>query len=467
MKRLFLWCILLVAIGLGAARADVVDSRRWFEGLTPEDRTFVQFSLIWTGHYNGFVDRTFSARFYRAVIAYQASIGDTQNGVMTHEASERLFAEALQKLNATGFELVQAPFSDFRLGVPKRLVSVEHNEEGGHSWAAPDDSFSIEAFDYPEERFTYDRLFQRFSSNSKNRRVDYARDRQSFFVTNGLYKGRQFYVLVHRMMGRSRGLVVAWSQERHVELWPVVTAMASAFNLPLESPSSSSSPPSAPQTLPPSQIPPPALGTVTGSGFFIDTLGHVVTNHHVVGQCRKVTVVGVGEASILNMDPNNDLALLRVANPNKVAARLRKVPLLLAEPVAVVGYPYSGILSSLNITLGNVSALTGIGNDTREFQLTAAVQPGNSGGPVVDAKGDVVGVVQARLDDVAVLEKTKSIPQNVNFAIRSETLATFLSANGIAFSEGVVDGSAETTSTIAPAAVKEAVLFTAQILCDQ
>jgi len=58
--------------------------------------------------------------------------------------------------------------------------------------------------------------------------------RQSFFVTNGLDKGRQFYVLVHRNDGSSRGLVVAWSQERHVELMAGVTAMASAFNLPLE-----------------------------------------------------------------------------------------------------------------------------------------------------------------------------------------------------------------------------------------
>jgi len=141
---------------------------------------------------------------------------------------------------------------------------------------------------------------------------------------------------------------------------------------------------------------------------------------------QEVTVVGVGEASILHMDPNNDLALLRVANPKQSSRQTKK------GARCAGGARCGSWLSLLRHSeqpkhySRKVRALPGIGNDTREFQLTAAVQPGNSGGPVVDAKGDVVGVVQARLDDVAVLEKTKSIPQNVNFAIRSETLCHIL-----------------------------------------
>lgn len=97
-----------------------------------------------------------------------------------------------------------------------------------------------------------------------------------------------------------------------------------------------------------------------------------------------------------------------------------------------LGFPYSGVLSgSVNFTSGNISSLSGIRNDTRYLQFTPPVQPGNSGGPLVDGEGHVLGVVTGRLADIEVLKASGPLPQNVNFAIRGELAKSFLKANNV------------------------------------
>jgi S1-C subfamily serine protease len=104
----------------------------------------------------------------------------------------------------------------------------------------------------------------------------------------------------------------------------------------------------------------------------------------------------------------------------------------LAESVVVAGFPLTGILASgLSATTGTVSALAGPRDDRRIIQITAPVQPGNSGGPVLDGSGNLVGVVVAKLDAVGVALLTGDVPQNVNFAISLGTLQAFLDANGV------------------------------------
>ena len=123
-----------------------------------------------------------------------------------------------------------------------------------------------------------------------------------------------------------------------------------------------------------------------------------------------------------------DLAVLGVdaapaSHPGIRTARDDK----LGETVIVAGYPLPGILSKgLNITMGTVSALAGLANNAQFLQITASVQPGNSGGPVLDENGSVAGVVVGKLNAVAIAKWSGDIPQNVNFAIKSSVLRGFL-----------------------------------------
>jgi S1-C subfamily serine protease len=167
---------------------------------------------------------------------------------------------------------------------------------------------------------------------------------------------------------------------------------------------------------------------VTGTGIIIATDGYVVTNAHVVKQCSRISVGQDGksaDATLLHSDVNNDLALLQAKTTFQRIAQIAEQPLELGAKVAVFGFPLTGSLSSGgNFTVGSVSGLTGFRDDKRVLQITAPIQAGNSGGPVVDRKGRLVGVVRATLGTSRPGENI----QNVNFAIRVAILKEFLDA---------------------------------------
>jgi S1-C subfamily serine protease len=106
--------------------------------------------------------------------------------------------------------------------------------------------------------------------------------------------------------------------------------------------------------------------------------------------------------------------------------------------VAVFGFPLASILSSSgNFTRGDVTALAGVEDDSRFVQISAPVQPGNSGGPLLDASANVIGVVSSKLNALKTMAATQGdIPQNVNFAIKSSIAANFLETNRVQYDVG-------------------------------
>lgn len=168
----------------------------------------------------------------------------------------------------------------------------------------------------------------------------------------------------------------------------------------------------------------------TGSGFRI-ARGAIVTNSHVIAGCSRLRVNGV-VAQVRGSDARSDLALLN-ANLPGLFANLRAQRAAVGEPVAVAGYPLRGLLSGFNMTTGNLSSLSGMGGDTGLVQITAPVQPGNSGGPALDSAGNLIGVVVSKLDAVKTVKLIGDIPQNVNFAINANALRSFLDANSVEY----------------------------------
>jgi S1-C subfamily serine protease len=173
---------------------------------------------------------------------------------------------------------------------------------------------------------------------------------------------------------------------------------------------------------------------VTGTGFFVTPAGHVITNAHVVSGCKSVQSAS-GMLTVLAVDEASDLALLRTkATPTEVAkVRSGRGPKP-GEAVVAIGFPLTDLLGSdPSVTTGVISSLAGIKNDRRFIQITAPVQPGNSGGPLFGENGTVIGVVVGKLDAIAVAQATGDIPQNVNFAVSLGTLQSFLDANNVAY----------------------------------
>jgi hypothetical protein len=209
----------------------------------------------------------------------------------------------------------------------------------------------------------------------------------------------------------------------------------------------------------PSRAPAPATAQAdsTGSGFRV-ARGAFVTNHHVIDGCSRLRVNGIA-AQVRGIDARSDLAVLGVTLPGP-SASFRTQRAAVGEPVAVAGYPLRGLLSGFNMTTGNLSSLSGLGGDTRFLQITAPVQPGNSGGPMLDAAGNLMGVVVSKLDAMKLAKITGDMAQNVNFAIHANVLRTFLEANNVDYE------SASSNQPLAPTAIAEKARgFTALVEC--
>ena len=198
-----------------------------------------------------------------------------------------------------------------------------------------------------------------------------------------------------------------------------------------------------------------AAQTSSGTAFAVAP-ELLVTNEHVIAGCRSVEIIaadGRRSGLVVDADAQIDLALLRVRGIKGAMARLRNPHgVRLGEPVMVFGFPLAGALSSGgNFTSGLVSALRGLRDAAGELQITAPVQPGNSGGPLMDASGLVIGVVQTKLDAIRAAVATGDIPQNVNFAIALEVLAEFLNRNKVPFRDGATTAPLDTARVAAMA----------------
>lgn len=199
----------------------------------------------------------------------------------------------------------------------------------------------------------------------------------------------------------------------------------------------------------------------TGTGFFVSERGHVLTNHHVVEKCSSYVVRRPGyapmDARFVASDAMNDLAVLSTDTPQKTLPPL-SVRARIGESIYVFGFPQSSVLASTgNFTIGNVTATAGMRDDTRMIQISAPIHMGNSGGPVLDQFGNVVGVIRSK----ATALSSNDIPQNVNFAIKTTIALNFLEANGIEPPINVRTSDPMDGATLAEKA-KE---FTVQVAC--
>jgi S1-C subfamily serine protease len=187
----------------------------------------------------------------------------------------------------------------------------------------------------------------------------------------------------------------------------------------------------------------------------------------VVDGCSLVQFVlngqGPVQGRVVASDVTNDLALLNFPVPSKKAvARLSDtIKSRPGDDLVVFGYPLVGLLStSGNLTRGSLTAMAGVQDDVRYMQISAPVQPGNSGGPVLDMGGEVIGVVTSKLDALEAMKASGDVPQNVNFALKASVLRLFLDSHSIPYSV------ADASSNLRPAEVGDlSEQFTGIVVC--
>jgi S1-C subfamily serine protease len=173
----------------------------------------------------------------------------------------------------------------------------------------------------------------------------------------------------------------------------------------------------------------------SGTGFFVSASGHLLTCEHVIHGADRVRIVYDGKripVTIVATDKKLDCAVLQAAVQSPHLRLGDSAAVKLASPVFTIGFPNADIQGlSPKYTRGEISSLTGVEDDQRCFQVSVPVQSGNSGGPLADGSGCVVGMVNAQLNAKALQEAGRSLPQNVNYAIKSAILAGVLARAGV------------------------------------
>ena len=176
---------------------------------------------------------------------------------------------------------------------------------------------------------------------------------------------------------------------------------------------------------------PIAINQGSGTGFFVSTDGYLITNNHVITDANRIDVHAsngnIYRAKVISRDPINDIALLKVEAQTTPLKIEQTDALKKGAEVFTLGYPLPDLEgNAVKATFGRVNALSGINDDIRYIQIDVPLQPGNSGGPLINDDGAVVGITSASVNQGVVVQNAGTVAQNVNYAVKSEYFITLL-----------------------------------------
>jgi serine protease Do len=372
--------------------------------------------------------------------SFQRARGLPQTGAPDPRTLAALRVEGAPILAYFGFKTIQHPHNGAQLAYPANLLDHVTQTRRGYLFESRGGDVSLEFSFVPAEQSSLEDLYRRLTQAGSDRRVIYKTIEGHFLVITGTTKTHGYLTQYYAAPGGSVGFTLTFNplRVRHGDRMALITGgLFQPQGAPGQPETADNAPPPPggvpprPPAAPPSQPAPQQARIQTGSGFFVTASGMGITNHHVIEGCSTLDVATHGEAEIVATDRNNDLALIRLkAQKATKPVLVRRSPPRLGEAIFAMGFPLAGALDNgLNFTAGVVSSLAGAENDARILQFTAPIQPGNSGGPLVDQTGALIGVVRAKLNDIATLKAIGSMPQNVNFGIKTDMLASFLAAN--------------------------------------
>lgn len=428
----------LVAVlsAVGARADEGVLDRFDPERLAAAELALVQTALAASGDYRDVPGGAWDAA---SAAALEAWAWREAGGPAVNGDAAALVLGVLEAATDAGWAIRALDGYGVSLALPPELMELPEAEEGGERWWSPDGALTLLAhrFDEAATRAWHEAAARADAGAGLRQRTP------ALLVTTGqLGDGRRFFTRSDRTAGGWATLYLAARPEAVASLSLAAASIRSGPPEPWLLPEEGrlaglveatstlvGTPDAAPAALP---SPDGAGGPVgSGTGFYLGPRT-LVTAAHVVEACDRVMLPDGSPLRLVAADPELDVAVLAAAKPAPAWLSLAQDrDARLGQRVHAAGFPYYAIAgTSLNLTTGNVSALSGIDDDPRFFSFSAPVQPGNSGGPLIDAEGAVLGVVVARLSEDFIVEATGTLPQNVNYALAEGELAAFLDASG-------------------------------------
>jgi len=422
-------CVLLAFLSPTLAFADYPRSQKWFNGLSDWERRGIQTNLILSGFYTGFADGRFGRNTYEALLAFERRHSIFGNGILSQFEAARLVQVAQQWRDAMQFRDARVPKAGALLPIPYALVGRQADTDRGAIWEG-NSGVRIEAAAYGLNDVSLELLYAAMSEPRVSPGITYRSTKNNFFVISGEDSGVKYYHLFERTPYALSGFSVFWNSSADGAGSRVAIYLASKASY-----------------FAPAAPPPPLVGNTetaqvsaapvaktkprrsSGSGFFVSATGLILTNHHVVDNCSSINVPRFGKAEILRSDAKRDLAAILVDRPadTQPTATFEGNSPPLGGTVVVGGFPLADLFASdFAVAFGSVTARRGVGGDETQFSISAPVQPGNSGGPVVNEHGRIVGITVGKLNDAKMMEHVGTTGANFGFAIDAAKAREFL-----------------------------------------
>jgi S1-C subfamily serine protease len=420
--------------------------------LDPVERRLLQTALTLSGDYAGPLDGAWGADPARALAAYARRSFD---GPALNLHAGALVLDLLEEVDRSGWTFTLLPDLGISLALPAdRLGPIESEFGGERRWTENGGLALLTQTLDDADAVAWHAAAAAADTDPAGPAV---RREAGLMITDGLLNdGRRFHTRSDRIGERwatvhvaaeSResaalaliaasirpGPPLAWELPEDGRLVGLVSETRSFFDhdpLGLPPPLSAALPRSGPD-----------VSSGTGTAFYLGPQT-LVTADHVVAACDEISLADGTPLDIVASDPELDIAAL--AAPTRAPRWLSLADgsrVRLGQRVHAAGFPYYAIAgTSLHLTGGNVSALAGVDDDRSFFSFSAPVQPGNSGGPLIDARGSVVGLVVARLSEAFIEQETGSLPQNVNYALGEAEMAQFLRSHDLEPAQGGLGG---------------------------
>ncbi|AGT07927.1 serine protease [Paracoccus aminophilus] len=426
-------------------------------GATDSDLASIQGDLLWTGHYRGAIDGSAGAETKEAVRSFQRSLGTAETGTLDPESRAILAKRAEATRQDTDLSVETSDWTGIRIAIPRGFVAAAQID-GEDAQGLLYEGRAAVPFEIRETRFQ--------SNSAINPRALakqlVADQDDAEILASGVTGGLGYLavrvddLLIYTIMGQDdremRGVSVAVSASSSWAMRPIVAEVLASTEL------------FAGKGVPFKAIKDRLIEgrypgmedrpdwyrsmTASGSGSLVSTEGHVLTNHHVIASCDSLTVNGQ-PAELIGSDVRLDLALLRVpkfASREPIAFRTEGPKL--GESLLVMGYPVFSLTQALNVTDGVVSSTSGFEGSRLSFQITAPVQPGNSGGPVLDRSGRQLAVVAAKAGKSL---RAETGIENMAWVIRADAVRDFLNRYQIRFRDSAEPGSVQPTEQVVAA----------------
>lgn len=357
-------------------------ARQAFEALPEADRKAIQDSLIWTGDYSGVADGTFGRQTFAAIAAYQDRTRQPANGVLAPQARVALLAAGQQAKTAAGFTVVDDPKTGLRIGVPTKLLPKQDvNPSGGSRWQSADGRVTFDTRTAPPDA-TLQSLYDRnLAIQTPGRVVSYKVLRPDFFVIAGETPTGKFYTRYSSGLQGLRGFSIGYDKALAPQVDRLVVAITNSFTPFPTAPATAAAPQNPAPAPAPQPLAQPPLQKLIGTGLVIGR--RQVVTAAPLSSCPSPSIAGLRPQRITGQR----VAVLDFAEDLKAQPfALSTAAVDQGAALLVVAFVDENGASRLSAAPGSA-----LGPD----RLTAPLQPGASGAPVLDAGGALVGLIGA------------------------------------------------------------------------